>query len=49
MRAVTAASVGMDWSLAAGIAMKLLPPWLRAVMDRDVTDDPEYANARLAR
>jgi CYTH domain-containing protein len=26
-----------------------LPPWLRAVMDREVTDDPEYTNARLAR
>ena len=26
-----------------------LPPWLRAVMDREVTDEPEYANAHLAR
>jgi CHAD domain-containing protein/CYTH domain-containing protein len=26
-----------------------LPPWLRAVLDRDVTDEPEYTNARLAR
>ena len=25
-----------------------LPPWLRAVMDREVTDELEYANARLA-
>ena len=26
-----------------------LPPWLRAVMDREVTDEPEYANDHLAR
>lgn len=26
-----------------------LPPWLRAVMDREVTQELEYANARLAR
>ena len=26
-----------------------LPPWLRAVMCREVTDEPEYANAHLAR
>ena len=26
-----------------------LPPWLRAVMDREVTDEPAYANAHLAR
>jgi CYTH domain-containing protein len=26
-----------------------LPPWLRAVLDREITDDAEYANARLAR
>ena len=26
-----------------------LPPWLRAVMDREVTEVPEYSNARLAR
>ena len=26
-----------------------LPPWLRAVLDREVTDEPEYANDHLAR
>ena len=26
-----------------------LPPWLQDVLDREVTDDPEYSNARLAR
>jgi CYTH domain-containing protein len=26
-----------------------LPPWLRDVLDREVTDEPEYSNARLAR
>lgn len=26
-----------------------LPPWLRAVMDHEVTGEPEYANAHLAR
>jgi CYTH domain-containing protein len=26
-----------------------LPPWLRAVMDREVTNEPEYANDHLAR
>ena len=26
-----------------------LPVWLRDVLDREVTDDPEYANARLAK
>lgn len=25
-----------------------LPPWLQEVLDREVTDDPEYSNARLA-
>ena len=25
-----------------------LPPWLQEVLDREVTDDPEYTNARLA-
>ena len=26
-----------------------LPPWLQDVLDREVTDEPEYSNARLAR
>jgi len=26
-----------------------LPPWLKDVLDREVTDEPEYSNARLAR
>jgi CYTH domain-containing protein len=26
-----------------------LPPWLRDVLDREVTDEPEYSYARLAR
>lgn len=26
-----------------------LPPWLKDVLDREVTDDPAYTNARLAR
>jgi CHAD domain-containing protein/CYTH domain-containing protein len=26
-----------------------LPPWLRDVLDREVTDEPDYSNARLAR
>ena len=26
-----------------------LPPWLQEVLDREVTDEPEYSNARLAR
>ena len=25
-----------------------LPPWLQDVLDREVTDEPEYSNARLA-
>ena len=35
--------------LSSPDALVELPPWLRAVMDREVTDEPEYANARLAR
>ena len=26
-----------------------LPPWLQDVLDSEVTDDPDYSNARLAR
>jgi len=26
-----------------------LPPWLQDVLDREVTDEPEYSNAKLAR
>jgi len=26
-----------------------LPPWLKDVLDREVTDEPDYSNARLAR
>jgi CHAD domain-containing protein/CYTH domain-containing protein len=26
-----------------------LPPWLQDVLDREVTDEPDYSNARLAR
>ena len=45
----TAAATEYALELAAPDMDVALPPWLRAVMHREVTDEPEYANAHLAR
>ncbi len=44
-RALVLAEIELD----AADAVVQLPPWLTAVLDRDVTDESDYTNYRLAR
>jgi CHAD domain-containing protein/CYTH domain-containing protein len=37
-----------EFELATHDTVFELPPWLQDVLDREVTDEPEYSNARLA-